>query len=96
MNKFIFKAFSNVAPHQKAKIRFIGKRSLFENANKHLLNQHVAEIKKEEIVKIKHNISSSSFNIYRPVITKEEMEVINNGGVLNIKDWNKIKLKKKI
>ena len=96
MNKFIAKAFSNIVPHQKAKIKFIGKRSLFEHANKHLVNQHVAEIKKEEVVKIKPNMSMSSFNKYRPVITQEEMDIINNGGVLNIKDWNKIKLKKKI
>jgi hypothetical protein len=107
MNKLIVKFFSdfthihhNVNP-QKAKIIFKGKRHQFDNMDKHLSTQHTEEqIKHEEIVKkvpaINHNISPISSHIYRPRITQEEIDTINNGGVSTIKDWNKIKLKKKI
>jgi len=107
MNKLIVKFFCNFThnhhnanPH-KAKINFKGKRLQFDHLNKHSLKHPTeGQIQHEEIVKkvpsINLNISPISSHIYRPRITQEEIETINNGGVSTIKDWNKIKLKKKI
>jgi hypothetical protein len=107
MNKLIVKFFSNFTHNHhnvnpnKAKISFKGKRDQFDHINKHIITSHPEhEVKHEEVVKkvpkIGHNISPISSHIYRPRITQEEIDIINNGGVSNIKDWNKIKLKKKI
>ena len=66
----------------KAKINFLGKRSLLVN-NKIVDNQ-TNDFKSENYFTI---------NKYRIDITSEESEIINNGGPLNIRDWTKIKLK---
>jgi hypothetical protein len=93
MNRIYFKFFTN---SNKAKIQFIGKRSS-RDTSKHILNnqknEEVAKIIIKPVINLK--ISPTSSHIFRPSISKEEIEEINNGGVLNIKDWTKIKIKKK-
>jgi len=98
MTQLIKKNFADFTNH-KAKIMFIGKRSL----NPVTTPSKCPGIVKEEVPKAKENYDNhkSTLNIisnlrYRPKITKEESEVINNGGILNYKlDWDKIKLKEK-
>lgn len=91
----------NFSAATKAKIKFIGKRSLLpkdHNHNSH--SQKETEInnshKQNDQLKSNNNpLSSFTLNSYRLKISNEELEVINNGGPLNFPDWNKIKLKPK-
>jgi hypothetical protein len=75
----------NFTTLRKVQIKFIGPRSL--------LNKKInIEGDKSHVSKI----SSVSSLPYRPKLSQEEIEVINSGGISNIKDWTKIKLKKKV
>jgi hypothetical protein len=70
----------------KAKIKFIGKRSLLiNNKNTHKTNDSNNYL---------NNQTHFSFTAkrYTPSISEEECEIINNGGPLFIADWKKIKL----
>jgi hypothetical protein len=72
---------------KKAKIHFVGKRSILpgENFNKPTT---VKEAKTQPE-------STTPINIRRVQLSKEEIEIVNNGGDLNIKDWRNIKYVKK-
>lgn len=107
MNKLFFtnnlcKNFST-----KAKIKFIGKRSLLDSKsletqtvnNANFNNQTTQQTPQNQTLQQIQNEkprSSSTFSFqYRPQITLDEIEVINNGGVNKIPDWNKIRVKTK-
>lgn len=83
----------------KAKIKFIGKRSLFDN--KHNEKNETSSLRKStspasnQTSKIHIPLSSFTLNSYRLQMSKEEMEIVNNGGPINFPDWAKIKLKPK-
>lgn len=83
----------------KAKIKFIGKRSLIDN--KGTQNHFSDSIRKSspqassQILKNNIPLSSFTLNSYRLQMSKEEIEIVNNGGPLNFSDWTKIKLKPK-
>ena len=80
-----------------------GKRSLQMNDNVSMKEikstNHVTHHAKTHVVQHEIriiNVEPINNLKYRPQLTKEEIDVINNGGELNIPDWNKIKLKKKM
>ena len=99
---FLTKIFQrNFSTVTKAKIKFLGKRSLLNrNPETHLENNihnvdknfNILENNNSKKVKIQQNII---LNSYRLKVTNEEMEIVNNGGPLNVADWTKIKLKPK-
>lgn len=91
----IFKNYSSVA---KAKIQFLGKRSLLpKDFHKETTNIKVQPTTKIEENKTNNNsIINFSLNKNRTKISNEESEIINNGGPLVFPDWNKIKLKPKM
>lgn len=101
LQKLILKNFSAAT---KAKIKFLGKRSLLAhdfNHNSHTaketLNKNSSSNKQQETRSSLNNpLSSFTLNSYRIKLSNEEIEVINNGGPLNLPDWNKIKLKPKV
>jgi hypothetical protein len=82
----------------KAKIKFLGKRSLLTETN-NLNNQSNKNFSSDIISNnvVEPTITSNSFTInrYRIDISEEESEIINNGGPTNIRDWTKITLKPK-
>ncbi len=96
--KIISKNFSAAT---KAKIKFIGKRSLLPQeqqshnsfSTKETLNHNLNTNKQQESKPSQNLLSSFTLNSYRIKLSNEEMEIINNGGPLNMPDWNKIKLK---
>lgn len=101
LQKLISKNFSAAT---KAKIKFLGKRSLLPQD--YIQNSHtVKETSSNNNSNNKHQETKSSLynplsnftlNSYRVSLSNEEIEVINNGGPLNLPDWNKIKLKPKV
>jgi len=100
LQNIISKNFSTAT---KTKIKFIGKRSVLpqdynHNANsiKETHNQNNNSYKQNETKQAQNPSSSFTLNSYRLKISNEEIEVINNGGPLNLPDWNKIKLKPKV
>jgi len=98
LQKIIYKNFANAT---KAKIKFLGKRSLlphdFHQNNSHSSNSNSQLNKPQESKPIPNNyFNTFTLNSYRTVISNEEIETINNGGPLNLHDWNKIKLKPKV
>ncbi len=98
MNKFSFNVrnFSQMTHSHKPKIQFIGKRSLI-HPDKHLIH-HMdtpTPIVKEEKRAVSTGPSTLVNLNFRLKLSQEEIEVINNGGPLNFKDWSKVKLKKK-
>jgi hypothetical protein len=88
MNKLFaltHKSFTN-----KAKIQFLGKRSLLPN-QKHKQHSPIHHAMSE------HKSQPPKFSfIYRTPFSPEEIETINIGGPSKFTDWNKIKLKQKI
>lgn len=90
MNKFYFsvlKTFSNHA-HQP-KIKFIGKRSAI------IHNTHIKLVTPVVQMKIISDIPVCLISdSLRPKLSEDESDQINNGGVLKIADWTKIKIKK--
>lgn len=86
MNSFKLNSFQRIITKNfatKARIQFLGKRSLLTNKNE---NQNQNEINYD---------NSFTINKYRLDISEEECEIVNNGGPINIRDWTKIKLKPK-
>lgn len=93
MNKIVVRCFA-----QKARLTFPNRHDNINTVNKTETNK--VETKSESSSNNKSNhdtltLIKESFR-YRPSISNEEIEAVNNGGSLNIKDWNKIKLKQKI
>lgn len=94
----------NFSAATKAKIKFLGKRSLLPQDNNH--NSHTVKQTssnnnsnnkpQETMSRLYNPLSSFTLNSYRISLSNEEIEVINNGGPLNLPDWNKIKLKPKV
>lgn len=99
--KYISKNFSAAT---KAKIKFLGKRSLLPQEFNHSsqsseeTSTNNNNTKKQQEIKSSFNnpLSSFTLNSYRVKLSNEEIEVINNGGPLNLPDWNKIKIKPKV
>lgn len=90
MNSFVLKCFFSSS--RKSSIQFIGKREMKQNSP--LTKQAQAIV--QTATTNNQYVSPISSAKYRPQLTQEEIEVINSGGVTNIKDWNKIKLKRKL
>lgn len=101
LQKIISKNFSYAT---KAKIKFLGKRSLLPQDQSH--NSHTTKETQnnkinntntqQELKSSKNPLSSFTLNSFRLKISNEEIEIINNGGPFNLPDWNKIKLKPKV
>jgi guanyl-specific ribonuclease Sa len=96
--KYSFKNFSSA----KAKISFLGKRSSITSQGHHKQSQHTQHhIKSQEAPQTNkkqqsQQIEKPKFSFhYRPTVTAEEIEAINNGGDIKLPDWNKIKIKAK-
>jgi hypothetical protein len=93
--KFSSKNFSAAV---KARIQFLGKRSLIQEDHKH--RQHVAHhitsglTQQNTMVNKKEDIKF----IPKPriAVSSDEIETINNGGTSKLVDWNRIKLKTKL
>ena len=83
-------------------IQFIGKRSAIPHT-KHIINDSHSNIEVQsevqnqisEIVKKSLSVNPNSTLSLRPKLSQEEIDTINNGGLVNYKDWSKIKLKTK-
>lgn len=90
----------------KPAIKFIGKRhdvhpskhiDIHQNQNSSVNPIKTVEHVKQTIEQIRNSISVNPLSTHnmRARISQEEIEYINNGGPLNYKDWNKIKIKSK-
>ena len=100
LQKIILRNFSGAT---KAKIKFLGKRSLLPQDHSHNLlstketeNHNINTNIQKESKSFKNSLSSFTLNSYRIKVSDEETDIINNGGSWNLPDWNKIKLKPKI
>jgi hypothetical protein len=85
----------------KAKIKFLGKRSLLNNNNHNELNNNnnnSNNLNNQNNKSFSNDINNQNYfsiNKYRINISEEESDIINNGGPIKIRDWTKIKLKPK-
>lgn len=101
LQKLISRNFSAAT---KAKIKFLGKRSLLiqdhphisQSSNQTSNNNNSTNKNQQTRSSLNNPLSSFTLNNYRVNLSNEEIEVINNGGPLNLPDWNKIHLKPKV
>ena len=95
-SNFVLRKFSTHA--HTPRIKFLGKRSLLNHHKNNTVESFSHEYSSHhmtEQIKKSLAVCPNSLSKLRPKVSQEEIDIINNGGLVNYKDWSKIKVKSK-